>query len=103
MLKYFKFMPTKTTKRPKTKKTDYSKFKQEQFKVYGHEALKKVKELIKEGNVRRIIIKDEKGKTMVEIPVTVAVVGAVLAPILAAVGALAALVSRCTIVVERKK
>jgi len=75
---------------------------QEQFKVYGHEVLKKVKELIKEGNVRRIIIKNEKGKTMVEIPVTFAVVGAVFAPILAAVGALAAVVNKCTIEVERK-
>jgi len=74
---------------------------QEQFKVYGHEVLKKVKELIKEGNVRRIIIKNEKGKTMVEIPVTFAVVGAVFAPILAAVGALAAVVNKCTIEVER--
>lgn len=76
---------------------------QEQFKVYGHEVLKKVKELIKEGNVRRIIIKNEKGKVMVEIPVTFAVVGAVFAPVLAAVGALAAVVNKCTIEVERDK
>ena len=96
-------MPVKTKKRSQSKKIDYSRFKQEQFKVYGHEALKKVKDLIKEGNVRRIIIKDEKGKIMVEIPVTMAVVGTVMAPILAGVGALAALVSRCTIVVEKKK
>jgi len=75
----------------------------EQFKVYGHEVLAKIKELIKEGNVRRIIIKNEKGQVLVEIPVTFAVVGAVFAPILAAVGALAALVSKCTIEVERKK
>lgn len=75
----------------------------EQFKVYGHEVLSKIKELIKEGNVRRIIIKNEKGQVLVEIPVTFAVVGAVFAPILAAVGALAALVSKCTIEVERKK
>ncbi|MFA6995536.1 MAG: DUF4342 domain-containing protein [Patescibacteria group bacterium] len=75
---------------------------QEQFKVYGHDALKKVKELVKEGNVRRIIIKDEKGKVMMEIPMTLAVVGTVFAPVLAAVGALAALVSKCTIEVERK-
>jgi len=75
----------------------------EQFKVKGHEVLEKVKKLIKEGNVRRIIIKDEKGKTLVEIPVTFAVVGAVFAPVLAAVGALAALLSNCTLEVERKK
>lgn len=74
----------------------------EQFKVYGHEVLKKVKELIKEGNIRRIIIKNEKGKVMVEIPVTFAVVGAVFAPVLAAIGALAAVVNKCTIEVERK-
>lgn len=74
----------------------------EQFKVYGHEVLEKVKKLIKEGNVRRIIIKNEKGKVMMEIPVTFAVVGAVFAPILAAVGALAALLTKCTIEVERK-
>ncbi|MFA5155608.1 MAG: DUF4342 domain-containing protein [Patescibacteria group bacterium] len=74
----------------------------EQFKVYGHEVLKKVKELIKEGNIRRIIIKDEKGKVLVEIPVTFAVVGAVFAPVLAAIGALAAVVNKCTIEVERK-
>ena len=75
---------------------------QETFKVKGEELIKKVKEIIKEGNVRRIIIKNEKGKVMLEIPVTFAVVGTVFAPILAAVGALAALVTKCTIVVERK-
>jgi len=85
---------------PKKKKTTSQT---EQFKVYGHEVLAKIKELIKEGNVRRIIIKNEKGQVLVEIPVTFAVVGAVFAPILAAVGALAALVSKCTIEVERKK
>jgi len=64
--------------------------------------LTKIKGLIKEGNVRRIIIKNEKGKTMMEIPVTFAVVGAVFAPMLAAVGALAALLTNVTIEVERK-
>ena len=62
----------------------------------------KVKELINEGNVRRIIIKDEAGKSLVEFPMTVGVVGALVAPVLAAAGAVAALVSNCTIVVERK-
>ena len=84
------------------KKTKQQESTTEQFKVYGHEVLKKVKELIKEGNVRRIIIKNEKGKVMVEIPVTFAVVGTVFAPILAAIGALAAVVNKCTIEVERK-
>lgn len=74
----------------------------DQFKLYGHEILTKVKELIKEGNVRRIIIKNEKDKVMMEIPVTFAVVGAFFAPVLAAIGALAALMTKCTIEVERK-
>ncbi len=79
-----------------------AKTTQEQFKIDGHEVLQKVKQLIKEGNVRRIIIKNEKGKVMMEIPMTFAVVGAVFAPVLAAVGALAALMNKCTIEVERK-
>lgn len=76
--------------------------KSEEFKLNGHELVKKIKELVREGNIRRIIIKNEKGKVLMEIPVTVAVVGAVFAPILAAVGALAALINECTIVVEKK-
>ena len=74
----------------------------EQFKIAGHDALKKVKELIKEGNIRRIIIKNEKGKVLMEIPMTFAVVGAVFAPVLAAIGALAAVLTTCTIEVQRK-
>jgi integral membrane sensor domain MASE1 len=76
--------------------------KKEEFRVSGEEVLKKVKELIKQGNIRRIIIKNEKGDTLMEIPLTFAVVGAVISPILAAVGALAALVTNCTIIVERR-
>jgi hypothetical protein len=76
---------------------------QEEIKVSGEQLIGKVKELIKEGNVRRIIIKDKEQKTLVEIPVTVGVIGAVFAPVLAAVGAIAALVAECTIIVERKK
>ncbi len=75
----------------------------EEFKVAGHEILAKVKELIKEGNARRIIIKDEKGGTLIELPLTLGAVGALIAPVLAAVGALAALVANCTIVVEKKQ
>lgn len=74
----------------------------EEFKVKGEEILKKVKELIAEGNARRIIIKDEKGKVLVEIPMTLGAVGVVLAPVLAAVGALAALMTNCTIEVIRR-
>ena len=77
--------------------------KQEEFKVSGEELLKKVKQLIAEGNVRRIIIQNKEGKTIVEIPLTLGVVGAVLAPPLAAVGAIAALVTECTVIVERVK
>ncbi len=76
--------------------------KKEEFKVSGEELLAKIKALIKEGNIRRIIIKNEKGETLIEIPLTYAVVGAVIAPVLAAVGAIAALVAKCTIIVEKK-
>jgi integral membrane sensor domain MASE1 len=74
----------------------------EEFKVSGHDILGKVKEIIAAGNARRIIIKNEEGKTIIEIPLTFAVVGAVLAPVLAAVGAMAALITKGTIVVEKK-
>ncbi len=73
----------------------------EQFRVHASELGDKIRELIHEGNVRRIIIKDEQGHTFMEIPLTVATVGAVVAPILAAVGAIATLVARFDIVVER--
>jgi CBS domain-containing protein len=79
------------------------KTKKEEFKVSGDALLKKVKDLISEGNVRRITIKDKKGKTLIEFPLTIGVVGAVLAPVLAAVGAIAALITECTISVEREK
>lgn len=73
----------------------------EEFKINGDELLAKVKQLINEGNVRKIIIKDKEGKTVVELPLTIGVIGVVLAPILAAVGALAAFLTECTLVVER--
>jgi len=73
----------------------------EEIKVIGNELADKVKSLIHEGNVRRIIIKDDHGNTFVEIPVTVAAIGAVFAPILAAVGAIAAMAAKFTIVVEK--
>lgn len=75
----------------------------EEFRVNGDDIVRKVKEIIEAGNARRITIKNEKGDTMMEIPLTVAIVGAVLAPILAAIGAMAALVTHCTIVVEKKE
>lgn len=74
----------------------------EEFKVNGEDLLKKVKSIIAEGNVRKITVKNKDGKSIVELPLTIGVVGAALAPLLAAVGAIAALVSECTIVVERE-
>ncbi len=76
--------------------------KTESFKVSGENLVAKIKSLIKEGNIRRIIIKDKSGKVLVEFPLTFGVVGAVLVPTLAAVGAIAALITECTITVERE-
>jgi hypothetical protein len=73
----------------------------EEFQVSGDALIAKIKELLHEGNVRRIIIKNEEGKTLIEIPLTLGVVGALLLPVWAALGAIAALVVRCTIVLER--
>lgn len=74
-----------------------------EYKVTGEELLAKIKELIREGNIRRIIIKNDKGETYLEIPVTVGLIGAIIAPVFAAIGALAALAANFTIVVERKE
>lgn len=74
----------------------------EEFKVSGEQLLAKLKELLHEGNIRRIIIKDKDGKTLIEFPLTLGVVGVILAPTLAAVGAIAALVTEATIVVEKE-
>jgi len=82
-------------------KSKQSSKKQESFEIRGEELLKKIKELIKEGNIRRITILNKKGKEIIVIPLTVGVVGALLAPPLAAVGAIAAIVTECTIKVER--
>ncbi len=73
----------------------------EEHKVRGDDLVAKVKEIIHQGNVRRIIIKDDEGKTLIEVPLTLGVVGAVLIPVWAAIGAIAALVTKCSIVVER--
>jgi len=75
---------------------------EETFSVSSDDLVQRVKELIHEGNVRRIIVKNEEGKTLLEIPLTVGVIGIVLVPWLAALGAIAALATRCTIVVQRK-
>jgi hypothetical protein len=73
----------------------------EEFQVNGEEILEKIKELVHEGNIRRIIIRNEKGHTLIDIPLTFGVVGALLAPQLAAIGAIAALLSKGTIVVDK--
>jgi hypothetical protein len=73
----------------------------ESFNIHGENLLKRVKELIEEGNVRRITITDKHGKDVATFPLTVGVVGALLLPMLAAVGAIAALITECTITVER--
>lgn len=75
----------------------------DEFKVTGQELIKKVEELIKEGNARRIIIKDEKGNPFIEIPVTIGVIGVLFAPILTAVGALAGVAANFTVEVVRKE
>ena len=74
----------------------------EDFKIKGEDLLKRVKELISEGNVRRISVKDKEGKLIAEFPLAIGVIGAVLAAPLAAIGAIAALVTECTISVERE-
>ncbi len=73
----------------------------DELQVMGEQLLSKVKELVHEGNVRRIIIKDQSGHTILEIPLTIGVVGAILAPTLAAVGAIGALLAQCSIQVVR--
>lgn len=73
----------------------------EEFRVNGEELLGKIKNLVKEGNIRRIIIKDKEGKVIFEIPLTFGILGALIAPQLAAIGAIAALVTEATVVVEK--
>jgi hypothetical protein len=77
------------------------KVRTEEFSVTGEEVISKVRELLHEGNIRRIIIKNQEGQTLVEIPLTLGVVGAVLLPVWAAIGAIAALAANLTIVVEK--
>jgi len=73
-----------------------------EFSVSGEEIMAKIKEIIREGNARRIIIKNEKGEAILEIPLTVGAIGTLIAPVLAGVGALAALMTKCTIEVIKK-
>ena len=80
-----------------------AKVTREEFSVSGSNLVDRVREVLHEGNVTRIIVKDEKGKTLLEIPATVGVLGTVLAPWLIALGVIAALVTKCRIVVERRE
>jgi hypothetical protein len=73
----------------------------EEFNVNGEELLTRIKELLRQGNIRRVIIKNKEGRILMEIPLTIGVVGALLAPTLAAIGAIAALLTEATIVVEK--
>jgi len=74
----------------------------EEFKIDGKDLIKKVKEIVHEGNIRQITIKNEKDEVVVVIPLTYGAIGAIIVPVLAVVGALAALLTKCTIVVEKK-
>ena len=78
------------------------KFRTEEFRVDGEELLRKIKNLINEGNIRRVIIKDKEGKVIFEITLTLGVFGALIAPQLAAIGAIAALLGEATVVVEKR-
>ena len=80
-----------------------AKFTSEEYKVSGKDLVDRVGQLLHEGNVTRLIVKDEAGKTLLEIPATVGVLGVVVAPWLAALGVIAALVTNCRIVVERRE
>ncbi|OQX61371.1 MAG: hypothetical protein B5M51_08080 [Anaerolinea sp. 4484_236] len=77
------------------------KTRTEEFEFSGDMLVAKVKELIHEGNIRRIVLKNEEGRTMIDLPLTVGVLGTLVAPQLAALGAIAALVTHGTIIVEK--
>ena len=79
------------------------KFTSEEYTISGNNLVDRVRELLHEGNVTRVIVKDEAGKTLLEIPATLGVVGAIVAPWLAALGVIAALVTNCKIIVERRE
>ena len=81
--------------------TGEGKSRKERYKVAGDRVVEKLKELLHEGNVRHVVIKNDDGKTLIEIPVTLGVAGALLLPVWAAVGAVAAVVANCTIEIER--
>ncbi len=77
------------------------KVRTEEFKVEGDSLVAKIKEMVREGNIRRVVIKNEEGRPLIDLPLTWGVVGALIAPQLAALGAIAALISHGTVVVEK--
>ena len=83
------------------------KISSEEFKISGDLLVGKIKELIHEGNIRRIIIKNEEGNTLMEIPMTVGVIGGVVSaaffPVIAAIGVIGAMVAHLTLVIERQE
>ena len=83
--------------------TEVAKVTQEEYTVSGNDLVDRIRELLHEGNVTKVIVKNESGKTLLEIPAAVGVVGAVIAPWLVALGVIAALVTNCKIVVERRE
>ena len=82
--------------------TRQGKYATEEFSVAANDVLKRVEELLHEGNITRIVVKDEAGRQLIEIPATVGVVGTLLAPWMAALGVIAAIATRCTIIVEKR-
>lgn len=80
---------------------DEERVRTEEFRVRGEDLVAKVKEIVHEGSIRRVIIKNEEGKTLIEVPLTIGVIGALLIPVWAALGAIAALAANFTIAVER--
>jgi uncharacterized protein DUF4342 len=94
--------PQLTTPESRTEQLKEATAKTEQYRLTGEELIAKIKQIVHEGNVRRVIIKGAEGDTIVEFPLTVGVVGAALAPVWAAVGAVVALVADCTIEIEKR-
>jgi DNA-binding Lrp family transcriptional regulator len=88
---------------PKEDAGDDDQESSEEYSVRGDDLLSRIKELVREGNIRRITIRSDEGNTLIEIPLAIGVVGAMLLPVWAAVGAIAALVTNCTIAVERRE
>lgn len=82
---------------------DEQKVRTEEFQVTGDKLVSKIKELVHQGNIRRVTIRNEEGRTLVDIPLTLGVVGTLLLPQLAAIGAIAALVTNCSILVEKEE